>query len=361
MVQQSITSVLSTATLSLTELAQLVQGQIKGDPKLLISGVGTIEQAHPGDLTFVERPQYFEHLATTQASAVLMPMADLEISPLPAIGVKNPRLALAKVLRHFYPQPTPKMSIHPSAVISPDASIAEQVSIGAHCVIAAGAKLETGVILGEGCSIGQDCQLGQGTRLHPRVVLYAKVTLGKNCLIHSGAVIGSDGFGFANHGGQWHKVPQVGGVRIGDWVEIGANTCIDRGAINDTVIEQGVILDNLIQIAHNVQLGAHTAIAACVGIAGSTKIGQHCLIGGGTMITGHINIADHVHFLGGSQVANSVSTPGAYASGIPAKPRSVWAKNVVRFHQLNELALRVKKLERQIDANVNFDLQQEPK
>lgn len=248
----------------------------------------------------------------------------------PVIIVENPKWAFAQIIRLMHPDTGLLPGVHPSVVIGENTLIDPSASIGAHCVI------------------GDGCVIGKNTLIFPNVTLYSKVKIGDNTIVHSGATLGSDGFGFAQNQEGWLKVPHIGGVSIGHYVEIGANTSIDRGLIEDTIIEDGVIIDNLVHIAHNVHVGAYTAIAACVGIAGSAKIGKHCQIGGGSIINGHITIADYTFFIAGSQVGNSIKKPGIYSSGIPAKEYAGWVKNVARFHQLDALADRIKALEHEL-------------
>ncbi len=256
------------------------------------------------------------------------------------------------LLRCLLWQPSRHIGVHPTAWVSPEACIAADAWIGPHCTVEAGAVIETGVVVGPNCVIGEQAVIGAGSRLVAQVTVCHRVQLGRRVLAHPGAVIGSDGFGLAlDHDGRWLKVPQLGGVQIGDDVEIGANTTIDRGALEDTVIEDGVKLDNQIQVAHNVRIGAHSALAGCVGIAGSAQIGRHCMLGGGVGVAGHLEIADRVQVTGMSLVAQSITEPGAYSSGLTVEPNRLWNKISARLRRLDELFRRLAVLERKMNQN----------
>jgi UDP-3-O-[3-hydroxymyristoyl] glucosamine N-acyltransferase len=339
---------------TLQELADLVGAKLQGDPSCLISGIASLESARKGELSFLSNRQYRKYLQTTAASAVIISPEDAALCPINALISDNPRLSLVKVAKLFEKNTECLPGIHPSCVIGEGCSIPSSVSMAANCVIGNQVVLGEGVILGPGCVIGNDCQIGSHTTLKPRVTLYDNVRVGEQCLIHSGVVIGSDGFGFAHHAGAWIKMPHLGGVMIGDQVEIGANTTIDRGFLEDTTLGNGVIIDNLVQIGHNVIIGARTAIAGCVGIAGSTSIGESCLIGGGSSIAGHIQIGDRVHITGTSAVNHSLTTPGVYSSGFPAKPNHQWRRNVARFSFIDDMAKRLRALENKVQANVRL-------
>jgi UDP-3-O-[3-hydroxymyristoyl] glucosamine N-acyltransferase len=345
---------MANSSYTLAEIADILQGEVHGDPHCRITGVSTLQTAKKGDITFLDNIRYRQYLADTQASAVLMSAAHIADCQTNAIILDNPYLGYAKTASLFENLPKVCMGIHPTAVIGLHCQIDPSASIGPLCVIGDHTIIGPNAVIGEGSSIGERCVIGASTYLWPRVTLYYAVQIGERVIIHSGAVIGSDGFGFAHNKGQWHKVPQLGTVIIGNDVEIGANTTIDRGALNNTTIANGVKIDNQVQIAHNVSIGAHTAIAGCVGIAGSTSIGQYCQIGGGTGIAGHIKITDWVMLAGGSLVAQSITEPGAYASGIPAHPLINWKKNMVRVHQLDELARRLRNLEKRIDHSLTL-------
>jgi len=349
-----LSTISSRASFSLQEIAQHIGGQLDSvHAAVPIFGVGTIEQAKEGELCFLENAKYQKYLMESKAAAILVSYAlvpQLQNSPKPIIIVPNPKLAFSKVIHLFYPPKRAAGGIHHSAVVSNNSVIAPSACIGPHCVIGENVIIGDQVIIGANTVIGDHCTLGKNTHIYPNVTLYSNVSLGENNIIHSGVVLGGDGFGFVQDKNQWVKIPHIGGVEIGNNVEIGANTTIDRGMINNTVIEEGVIIDNLVQIAHNVRIRKYTAIAACVGIAGSADIGAHCQIGGGTIINGHITIPEGTYFIGGSQVGNSIKKPGVYSSGIPAKEYTGWIKNIARFHQLDEMAHRLKVLENKIKS-----------
>lgn len=330
-------------------LAQLTAGldvEIKGDPQSIVTGVCTIHQAQPGCITFLMNPLYKKYLQTTQAAAVILSPDDAQHCPVNAIVARNPYFVYAKIAVFFDTKTQPTPGIHPSAVIGANCHIDASASVGPNCSIGDGVTLAANVVIGAGCVIGEGSEIGEGSRLDANVTLYHQIILGKRVIISSGTIIGSDGFGIANHKGQWHKVPQLGRVIIHDDVEIGANCSIDRGAIEDTVIEKGVKLDNLIQVGHNVRIGENTAIAGCVGIAGSADIGKNCLIGGGAGVNGHITIADGSVITGMTAVTKSIREPGVYSSGVGGLVTNLeWRKNSARLHRLDQLTQRIKDLE----------------
>ncbi len=331
--------------LRLGELAAAAGGELRGDPALEVSGVATLQAARPGQVSFLGNPRYRKHLVRTRATAVILGREDAEACPVAALVSANPQLAYARVAALFVrDEPAPR-GAHPSAVISPRARVAHDAWIGPHCTIEGGAVVASGAFVGPGCVIGRDARVGEGCRLLARVTVCHGVVLGRRVVVYPGAVIGGEGFGMANDSGRWVHVPQLGSVRVGDDVEIGCNTTIDRGAIEDTVIEDGVKLDNLIQIAHNVQVGSHTAMAGCVGIAGSARIGRHCTLGGGVGVAGHLEIADHVHVTGMSLVARSITEPGVYSSGLAVEPNRLWNRISARLRQLDQMARRLAALE----------------
>jgi UDP-3-O-[3-hydroxymyristoyl] glucosamine N-acyltransferase len=337
-------------TLSLGALAHQVEGEVHGDATCLITGVATLRNAGPGSISFLANPHYRKHLATTAATAVILATEDLQNCPVAALVSANPYLTYARVAAILHrPSDTPQ-GVHRTAWVSPKSRVHKSAWVGPHCVVEEQTEIGPKVILGPGCMVGKGSTIGALTHLVAHVTLCQGVRIGCRGLIHPGVVIGSDGFGIANDNGVWVKVPQLGGVMIGDDVEIGANTTIDRGALEDTVVEDGVKLDNQIQIAHNVRIGAHTAVAACVGIAGSTTIGRHCIIGGGAGIAGHVEIADYVQINAMSGVSKSIKKPGVYASGIPAEPNQQWRRNCIRIHQLDDMARRLKALERALNG-----------
>ncbi len=336
----------------LDEIAQALGAELRGDPELEVSGLATLQAATAGQVSFLANPSYAKYLASTQASAVIMSRATADDAPshTSVLLLDNPYLGYARLSHWFDPEPASSPGVHPTAVVDPDAEIADTASIGANAVIEAGAEIGDNVVVGAGTVIGARARVGAGTVIRPRVTLAHDVILGQRCHILSGAVIGSDGFGFANEKGVWQRIAQLGRVVLGDDVEVGANTTIDRGALDDTVIGDGVKLDNLIQIAHNVQIGDHSAMAAMVGIAGSTRIGRHCVFGGASGVAGHLDIADQVHLTGMTLVTGDIREPGVYSSGTSADTNRQWRKNAVRFRQLDELARRIRELEKKLEG-----------
>lgn len=331
----------------LQELADRVGGRVVGDGDTLIEGVATLESEHgAGCIGFLTNSRYRKHLADTSVSAVILAEADIEFSPVAALVVERPHLAYAHISQLFSPNTSDASGIHPSAHIVDTAEVDSTALIGPNCVIGARSRIGAGVHLGPNCVVGDDCSIGEDSHLVANVTVYYGCSLGPRALIHAGAVIGSDGFGFANDAGAWVKVEQLGAVRIGADVEVGANTTIDRGAVEDTIIEDGVKLDNLIQVAHNVRIGRHTAVAGCVGIAGSADIGAYCQIGGNAGILGHLSICDNTVVTAKSLVSSSITEPGIYSSGTPLEPNRSWRKNSVRFKQLDDMARRIKALEK---------------
>ncbi|ASY82470.1 UDP-3-O-(3-hydroxymyristoyl)glucosamine N-acyltransferase [Pectobacterium polaris] len=336
-------------SIRLDALAQQLDAQLHGDGDIVITGVASMHSAKTGQITFLSDSRYREQLAGTQASAVVLTEADLPYCQVAALVVKNPYLTYARMAQLLDTTPQPATDIAPSAVIDPDATLGQNVSVGANAVIESGAQLGDGVVIGPGCFIGKDARIGAGTRLWANVTIYHRVELGEYCLIQSGTVIGSDGFGYANDRGNWVKIPQLGTVRIGDRVEIGASTTIDRGALDDTVIGNGVIIDNQCQIAHNVVIGDNTAVAGGVIMAGSLKIGRYCMIGGASVINGHMEICDKVTVTGMGMVMRPITEPGVYSSGIPLQPNKVWRKTAALVMNIDEISKRLKAVERKVD------------
>jgi UDP-3-O-[3-hydroxymyristoyl] glucosamine N-acyltransferase len=327
---------------SLKELADAFGLVVAGDPATTIEGVGTLAGAGPTQLAFLANPAYRRQLAGTRAGAVVLREADAGECPVPALVATDPYAAFAKIAALFEAPAAATPGVHPSAVVDPTADIDPTASIGPLSHVGARSRVLAGAVIGAGCSIGEDCVVGEGCELHARVVLVRRVRLGRRVRVHPGAVLGADGFGLAMDAGRWLKVPQLGGVEVGDDCEIGANTCIDRGAIEDTVLEEDVRLDNLIQVGHNVRIGAHTAMAGCVAVAGSARIGRYCLIGGGAGIVGHIEIADKVRVGAMSLVTHSLAEPGEYTSGTPIQPAREWRRNAARFKQLDAMARKMR-------------------
>ncbi len=332
----------------LGELADRVGAGLIGDPDIEIDSVASLQHARPGTISFLANCRYKQYLKQTRASAVIVSREDVDECPTAALISNNPYLAFAKVAVLLHPQPPEPPGIHPTSVVAPNCNIDATATIGAQTVVEAGAVIGPHVFVGPGCIIGRGCKVGESSRLIARVTLCNRSVLGRRVIVHPGAVIGSDGFGLANDNGAWFKIPQRGRAVIGDDVEIGANTTIDCGTLEDTVVEEGVKLDNQIQIAHNVRIGAHTAMAGCVGVAGSARIGRHCTIGGAAGIEGHLDIADHVHITGMSKVSKSITRPGTYTSGTPLEPNGRWLKNSVRFRNLDELARKIAALEKKL-------------
>nr|WP_067292944.1 UDP-3-O-(3-hydroxymyristoyl)glucosamine N-acyltransferase [Marinobacterium profundum] len=341
----------ATRTFRLQEIADLIGGEVKGDPGYRVSGLATLQSAGPGQLSFFANGRYLPQLRASQAGAVLVRAEHLDSVPGAAILVDDPYLTYARVSQLFDWRKPVLPGVHPTAVLAADVQLDPGAEIGAQAVIGAGCIIAAGVFVGPHAVIGASCRIGENSRVEAGVVLYDSVTLGARCIIHSGAVLGADGFGFAPESGRWVKIYQLGGVTVGDDVEIGAGTTIDRGALDDTYIGDGVKLDNQIQIAHNVHIGAGTAIAGGTAVAGSTKIGERCTIAGLSGITGHLTIAAGTHITAMSLVSKSITQPGAYSSGTGLQPHQSWKRNVVRFKQLDELARRVAKLEQTIELN----------
>jgi UDP-3-O-[3-hydroxymyristoyl] glucosamine N-acyltransferase len=332
---------------TLAQIAQHINGQLVGDPDYTVTAVGTLTDAGPEQLSFLANTKYKKYLQSTRAGAVIVAAGVESDADIQLIQVDDPYVAYAKAASLLYPEVKPATGTHPTAWVHPQAEIATDVSIGANVTIEQGAVIAAGTSIGPGTVIEANVRVGQSCRIKANVTLCREVQIGDRVVIHPGVVIGADGFGIANDKGRWIKVPQVGRVVIGNDVEIGANTTIDRGAIDDTLIADGVKLDNQIQIGHNVRIGEHTVIAGCVGIAGSTHIGSHCAIGGGTGIAGHIEITDGVQLTGMSMVTKSITESGVYSSGIPIEPARQWHKNVIRYRQMDKLFARVEQLEKQ--------------
>jgi UDP-3-O-[3-hydroxymyristoyl] glucosamine N-acyltransferase len=334
--------------LTLRELADRLGAELRGDPGCKIHRIGSLQTAGAGDISFLSNPHLRDLLTTCAASAVIVAPADAGALRGNGLIAQNPHAAFARVAAWLHPEPAAAPGVHPSAVVDPGARVHAQAWVGPQAVIEAGARIGAGCQIGPGCFVGRDASIGDGSRLVANVTICHQTQLGRNVIVHPGAVIGADGFGLADDQGRWLKVPQIGRVVIGDEVEIGANTTIDRGAIEDTVIGHGVKLDNLIQIAHNVQIGDHTAIAACTGIAGSTRIGRHCAIGGGVGIVGHLEIADNVTVTATSFVSQSIPAAGVYSSGTPLEENARWHRNYVRVKQLDDMAQRLRRLEKRM-------------
>ncbi|WP_299584379.1 UDP-3-O-(3-hydroxymyristoyl)glucosamine N-acyltransferase [uncultured Microbulbifer sp.] len=313
-----------------------------------ISGLCTLQDGKPDQLTFLANPNYRRFLKTTSAGAVLVTAEFADGCPVSALCVDNPYLAFAKASALFNTAPLVEVGVHPSAVIHPDAEVDPSASIAAGAVVEAFAKIGPRASVGANCFVGEGSTLGEGSCLYAGAILHHGCQVGRDAIIHSHAVIGADGFGFALHQREWIKIYQLGGVQVGDEVEVGANTCVDRGALGDTVIGRGVKIDNLVQIAHNVQIGDYSAIAACTGIAGSAIVGKHCALGGSSRIAGHVTIADGCQVTANTFVTKSIDSPGVYSGGLPFADSQSWRRNAVRFGQLDKMARRLKDLEKQL-------------
>lgn len=335
---------------SLGDLVRAFGGELLGNGDKVITGIGTLASAGPSEIAFLSNSKYRHQLPATRAGAVILAQADRDATPLPRIVTDNPYAYQARVSSFFNPLQRPAVGIDPSAVVDESAQIGSGVAIGAHVVIGRGARIGDGAVIGAGCQVGEGVTISRESFLYPSVVVYWGCQIGARVILHAGAVIGSDGFGFAQDKGQWIKVPQIGRVIIGDDVEIGANTTIDRGALDDTVIESGVKIDNLVQVAHNVRIGENTAIAACAGIAGSAVIGKGCRIGGAAMIVGHLQIADGITVSPGTMVTKSLTEPGTYSAMWAAEPHREWLKHAAQLRRMEELSNRVRELEKKLES-----------
>lgn len=336
---------------TLGELAERLGAELHGDAECRIERVATLHNASAGSISFLSNRRYQGFLASTGASAVILEAGFLSDCAVNALVTDNPYLAYARAADLLNPPPAFEPGVHETAWVSSKARVHPQAWIGPQAFVGPGATVGARAYLGPGCVVEAGVAVGDDCRLAANVTLCPGVSLGKRALLHPGVVVGADGFGIANDEGVWVKVPQLGGVRIGDDVEIGANTTIDRGALEDTVIENGVKLDNLIQVGHNVHIGEHTAIAACVAIGGSARIGKRCTVGGAASIAGHLEIADDVHLTATSAVPNSIKLPGVYSSGMPIQENKEWRKNVIRMRHLDDLARRLKKMESRFDED----------
>ena len=337
------------SAIRLGELAAEFGCELVGDPQVTVSRVATLSDANGGGLSFFVNKAYRDQLRSTSAAAVLLRPADAGDCPANALLADDPYLAFAKIAGLLHPQPDLVAGTHASAVVSPSATIAANVQLSAHTTIGDDTTIEADVFVGPGVVIGPRCRIGKASRLLANVTIVQDAEIGERCIIHPGAVIGSDGFGNAQSDKGWVKVPQVGRVLIGNDVEIGANSTIDRGALDDTVIEDGVRLDNLVHLAHNVRIGQHTALAAQNGIAGSTTIGKRCMFGGQVAIDGHLNICDDVIVGGKSALTKDVKEPGYYVGTFSAEKDKEWKRKVARFRRLEGLVSRVRILEKKAD------------
>ena len=327
---------------SAAQLAERFGLTLQGDATVAVAGVATLSNASPSQLAFLANPRYRAQLDTTRAGIVVMRPGDAGAHGGTALLAEDPYSAFARISALFEHRPTAVPGVHPSASIAGDARVDAGAEVGAFVSIGARSTIGAGAIIGPGCVIGADCVVGEGCELVANVTLVRNVRLGRRVLIHPGAVLGADGFGLAMEAGRWLKVPQHGGVVVGDDCEIGANTTIDRGALEDTVLEEDVRLDNQIQVGHNVHIGAHTAMAGCSAVAGSARIGRYCLIGGGAGVLGHLELCDRVVVTAMTLVTHSIREPGEYSSGTPLMDNRSWRKSAARFKQLDALARRMR-------------------
>lgn len=332
---------------TLAQVANHVGGELRGPAEAMVRGIATPAAARPDQICFIADKRHSAALNSTEAAAVMVTAQLAAEADRAVLICASPYLAYARASQLFDRAPLPE-GIHPSAVVHPEAELADGVSLGPNCVIERGAVLAAGVAIGAGTVVGQRCRIGKNSRLHANVTLYHDVTIGADCIIHSGVVLGADGFGFAPDRGRWERIAQNGGVVLGDAVSVGANTTIDRGAIGDTVIEDGVIIDNLCQIAHNVRIGRYSALAGTCGIAGSAVIGAHCTLAGGVGIVGHIELADGCHIGARTVVSKSITRNSSWSGGTPMMPSKEWRRAAVRFTQLDGLARRVAELEKKL-------------
>jgi UDP-3-O-[3-hydroxymyristoyl] glucosamine N-acyltransferase len=334
----------------LGELAQHLGGELRGDADALIHRLGTLETADAQTLSFLANPRYQAQLAATRAGCVIVApaLADLAAERGAALVCADPYHAFARLTQWWAARTRRPAApgVHPSAVVEEGARVDATASVGPLCFVGRGARIAEGAVLGPQCHVGDGAEVGAGSWLKARVMLSEGCRIGARGIVHGGAVIGADGFGFAPHEGRWEKIEQLGAVVIGDDVEIGANTCIDRGALDDTVLGQGVKLDNLVQIGHNVRIGDHTAFAGCVGVAGSARIGRHCTAGGGAIILGHLEIVDHVHITAATLITRSIHKPGQYSGAFPFDDNAAWEKNAATLRQLHALRERLRALEK---------------
>jgi UDP-3-O-[3-hydroxymyristoyl] glucosamine N-acyltransferase len=337
-----------TRTYRLGEIAAQLGGELVGNADVEIRRMATLESAGAGDLSFLSGAKYRRLLRTTRASAVILSRLERDATNLPRILCDDPYAYFARAAQLLNPQTRPAPGVHPQSVIESGAVVPASVTIGSGCRVGSGARLGERVVLHSGCAVGEEAGIGDDSCLYPGVTVYPYCVIGKRAVIHAGVVIGADGFGMALDAGRWIKIPQRGRVVIGDDVEVGANTTIDRGTLDDTVIEDGVKLDNQIQIGHNVRIGAHTAMAGCVGVAGSARIGRHCTVGGGAIILGHLEIADHVNISAATLVTKSITREGTYTGAFPFAPSREWAKTAANLRNLDGLVKRVRELEQRL-------------
>jgi UDP-3-O-[3-hydroxymyristoyl] glucosamine N-acyltransferase len=334
----------------LGELSERLGGELIGDPAIEVDRIGSLDTADSRTISFLAQARYRAQMEASRAACVIVAPAlrDAAVARGPALVCADPYLAYARLSQWWASQlrVAPAAGVHPSAVVEVGARVHASAHVGALAYVGSGALIGAGAVVAAQSHVGADASVGSGTRLGPRATLGPGCHIGAGGIVHAGAVIGADGFGFAPADGRWEKIEQLGGVVIGDAVEIGANTCIDRGALEDTVIDEGVKLDNLVQIGHNVRVGAHTAFAGCVGVAGSARIGRHCTAGGGAIILGHLEIVDHVHITAATVVSRSIRQPGQYSGMFPFDDNASWEKNAATLRQLHTLRDRLRALEK---------------
>jgi UDP-3-O-[3-hydroxymyristoyl] glucosamine N-acyltransferase len=341
-------------SIRLAELVERLGGRLEGNADLAVDGIAPLGDATPRHLSFLSNVKLRSQAAASQAAALILSPADDAVVGSQFGGARiitdNPYAYFARAAQLFAAQAAPARAagIDPRASVDPSAKVDASASIAANVTVDADADIGAGAVIAAGCYIGRGARIGAGTYLHPNVTFEADCHIGCRGIVHAGAVIGADGFGFANEAGAWIKIPQTGGVRIGDDVEIGANTCIDRGALTHTVIEDGVKLDNQIQIGHNCHIGAHTAMAGCVGVAGSAKIGKYCTFGGAAMVLGHLTIADHVHISSASMVSRSIHEPGQYTGFFPLAKNAEWEKSAAMVRNLAAMREKIRELEKSV-------------
>jgi len=334
--------------LTLRELTQIAGAELHGDPGRIITHIGRLQDAGEGAVTFLANRRYASFLPETKASAVILAVEHAEACPVDCLIVGDPNLAHARVMAALYPDAPIVSGVHDSAIVDASAQVPATAEISANCYLGPGVVIGDDVLVGPGCVLLDNVVVGDGSRLVASVTLCRDTRLGERCLIHPGVVIGADGFGLANDAGAWVKVPQIGRAVLGDDVEVGSCTSIDCGAIGDTVIADGVKIDSQVHVAHNVQIGRHTAMAGCAAIAGSTKIGAYCTLGGGAEINGHIELVDHVHVSGASGTMRSIKKPGVYTSTVPSMEHSDWLKNFAQLRHLNDMVKRIRALEKEV-------------
>lgn len=333
---------------TLKELAEFLGAELRGDGSRKVSGLATLASAGPSDISFLANEKYTRQLGETRAGAVLVRPSEADQCPCVALVTDNPYLGFARLSHLFDPEPVPEAGIHAAANVAAGASVAASAWIGPGVVVEQGAEIGERVRIGANSTVGAGSRIGADSVLSANVSIYHGVTLGERCRITSGAVIGSDGFGYAHNGEGWERIAQLGGVRIGDDVDIGANTCVDRGALDDTIIGNGVKIDNMVQISHNVEVGDHTIMAGSSGISGSSRVGRHCMFGGKSGVGGHLTIADGVQLTAMTMVTHSLREPGVYSSGTGVEPNRDWRRSVVRFRQLDDMAKRLRQIEKKL-------------